>query len=212
MPLLYALRRLLLAQTFILGIALLSLLSPSARPGFPATVCKSNLCILALLVLGWTTPFPELLQALRRLRLPSVMLTTLALMYAIFQCWPRRPTAWNAPAQPHLFPETPHRVGRSRGAILGHLLPHHRPGGAHLPGYVRKGVEVNGGRRAEGGERRREDGGRRTEDGGRGAEDGGQNGGRAEGGSAGAAGVRSRVVYPQGGVALDKVFFPSRYR
>jgi cobalt/nickel transport system permease protein len=80
MPLLYALRRLLLAQTFILGIALLSLLSPSARPGFLPTVCKSNLCILALLVLGWTTPLPELLSALRRLGLPSVMLTTLALM------------------------------------------------------------------------------------------------------------------------------------
>ena len=41
MPLLYGLRRLLLAQTFILGIALLCLFSPSARPGFPATVTKA---------------------------------------------------------------------------------------------------------------------------------------------------------------------------
>jgi cobalt/nickel transport system permease protein len=81
MPVLPALRRWFVAQLFILGIALMSLLSPGGLPLFLATVAKSNLCILALLLLAWTTPFQEILQALRRLRLPPVMLTTLALMY-----------------------------------------------------------------------------------------------------------------------------------
>ena len=81
MPLWYTLRRLLVVEFFILGIALLSVLSPSARPFFFSALLKSNLCVFAMLLLTWTTPFQEILQELRRLRLPSVMLTTLALMY-----------------------------------------------------------------------------------------------------------------------------------
>jgi len=82
MPLGYTLRRLLVVEFFVLGIAVLSLLSPAAAAAvFLSAVIKSNLCVFAMLLLTWTTPFHELLQVLRRLRLPAVMLTTLALMY-----------------------------------------------------------------------------------------------------------------------------------
>ncbi len=76
----YALRRMLVMETFILGIGLLSLFRPGAAPVFLSALVKSNLCILALVMLTWTTPFQEILQVLRTLRLPSVMLTTVALM------------------------------------------------------------------------------------------------------------------------------------
>ncbi len=81
MPLKYALRRLLVAEGFIAGIGLLSLLAPSGAPVFISTMIKSNLCILTMVLLTWTTPFNDILQELRRLRFPAVMLTTLALMY-----------------------------------------------------------------------------------------------------------------------------------
>ena len=81
MPLGYTLRRLLVAEFFILGIGLLSLLTPSATPVFLSALIKSNLCVFTMLLLTWTTPFHDILQELRRLRLPVVMLTTLALMY-----------------------------------------------------------------------------------------------------------------------------------
>jgi cobalt/nickel transport system permease protein len=42
---------------------------------------KSNLCVFAMLLLTWTTPFQDILAELRRLHFPHVMLTTLALMY-----------------------------------------------------------------------------------------------------------------------------------
>jgi cobalt/nickel transport system permease protein len=80
-PLAYVLRRLLVAQSFIVGLALLSLLNPTTAPIVVAAILKSNLCVLALLLLTWTTPFLEVLHELRRLRFPSIMLTTLALMY-----------------------------------------------------------------------------------------------------------------------------------
>ena len=81
MPLRYAVRRLLVVEFFIVGIALLSLLTPSAAPVVLSAIIKSNLCVLTMLLLTWTTPFHEILAVLRRMRLPSVMLTTLALMY-----------------------------------------------------------------------------------------------------------------------------------
>jgi cobalt/nickel transport system permease protein len=81
MPLIYALRRLLVVEVFIVGIALLSLVDRSATPIFLSALLKSNLCVMTMLLLTWTTPFQDVLQELRRLRFPSVMLTTLALMY-----------------------------------------------------------------------------------------------------------------------------------
>lgn len=81
MPLGYTMRRLAVVECFILGIALLSLFTPASAPVFLSALLKSNLCVLTMLLLTWTTPFYDILQELRRLRLPPVMLTTLALMY-----------------------------------------------------------------------------------------------------------------------------------
>jgi cobalt/nickel transport system permease protein len=81
MPFMFVIRRLVIAELFIIGIALLSLVHPASTPIFVSALLKSNLCVLAMLVLIWTTPFLEILQELRRWRVPAVMLTTLALMY-----------------------------------------------------------------------------------------------------------------------------------
>ena len=81
MPLSYIWRRLLVVELLVLGIASLSLITPAATPVVLAAVIKSNLCIFTLLLLTWSTPFYDILQELRRLRLPAVMLTTLTLMY-----------------------------------------------------------------------------------------------------------------------------------
>jgi cobalt/nickel transport system permease protein len=72
---------LLLAQLFILGIGVLTLLHLSASSIFLSALAKSNLCVLAMLLLTWTTPFHEILRQLRRWHFPTVMAGTLALMY-----------------------------------------------------------------------------------------------------------------------------------
>src|SRR6266567_1267258 len=81
MPLRYMVRRLLVLECFVGGLVVLSVLTPSAAPVVFAAVLKSNLCLFAMLLLTWTTPFLDILQELRRLRFPPVMLSTLALMY-----------------------------------------------------------------------------------------------------------------------------------
>lgn len=81
MPLGHVAKRLLVIEPFILAIALLALFRPESKAIFYAAIIKSNLCVFTMLLLAWTTPFHELLRVLRRLRMPSAMLTTLALMY-----------------------------------------------------------------------------------------------------------------------------------
>jgi cobalt/nickel transport system permease protein len=81
MPVLFALKRLVVVEPFIVGVAILALVRPETKPVFYAVLLKSNLCVLAVLMLGYTTPFHELLDVLRRMRVPGPLLTTLALMY-----------------------------------------------------------------------------------------------------------------------------------
>lgn len=80
-PLLFAAKRLLFVEFFILGFGILALLNPAGQPIFLSALIKSNLCVLAMLILAWTTPFHEILNVLRKWRAPDIMLSTLALMH-----------------------------------------------------------------------------------------------------------------------------------
>jgi cobalt/nickel transport system permease protein len=73
--------RLLWLEPLVLGIAVLTLLQPGGLATFTAIVLRSTLCLLTMLLLASTTPFPALLEVLRRLRVPALLVTTLALMY-----------------------------------------------------------------------------------------------------------------------------------
>jgi cobalt/nickel transport system permease protein len=77
----YLVRRLLAMEPFVLGISILSLLQPGGVTVFLRLVTRGTLCLFTVLLLSSTTPFGEILRVLRRLRLPSIFVTTLALMY-----------------------------------------------------------------------------------------------------------------------------------
>lgn len=122
MPLVPALRRLLVAEFFILGIALLTLLSPAAMPIFLSTVLKSNLCVLAMLLLTWTTPFHEILNELRRIRFPAVMLTTLALMSRYLPVLAEESRRMQRARASRTFSRRRRLAWQSLGGILGQLF------------------------------------------------------------------------------------------
>lgn len=122
MPVRYALRRLVLVECFILGIALLSLFRPAAVPVFLSALIKSNLCVLAMLILTWTTPFHEILQELRRLRLPPVMLTTLALMYRYLPVLGDETRRMQRARASRTFSKGRRRAWQSLGTIVGRLF------------------------------------------------------------------------------------------
>ena len=73
--------RLLALEPFVLGVAALSLLQPGGGAVFMAMLVRSTVCLFAMVLLASTTRFTDLLAALWRLRVPSLLVTSLALMY-----------------------------------------------------------------------------------------------------------------------------------
>jgi cobalt/nickel transport system permease protein len=73
--------RLLLLEPFVLGIALLALLKPGGGPLFLSMLTKSTLCLATMILLTATTRFSDLLAVLWRIRVPALLVTTLALMH-----------------------------------------------------------------------------------------------------------------------------------
>jgi len=74
-------RRLLLAEPFVLGVAVLSLLQPHGLSVFGILAARATLCVFTLILLSATVSAMELLDLLRTLRVPKLMITTLALMH-----------------------------------------------------------------------------------------------------------------------------------
>ena len=73
--------RLLLVEPFVIGIAALALLQPGGWPLFLSMLTKSTLCLACMLLLTATTRFSDLLRVLWWLRVPTLLVTTLALMH-----------------------------------------------------------------------------------------------------------------------------------
>jgi cobalt/nickel transport system permease protein len=73
--------RVLLVEPFVIGIALLVLLRPGGLPLFLSIVAKSTLCLATMVLLTATTRFSDLLGVMWRMRVPALLVTTLALMH-----------------------------------------------------------------------------------------------------------------------------------
>jgi cobalt/nickel transport system permease protein len=77
----FLLQRVLALEPFVLGVAVLALFRPGGWPLFLFLVARSTVCLLAMVLLASTTPFSELLRALRAAGMPALLVTTLSLMY-----------------------------------------------------------------------------------------------------------------------------------
>lgn len=80
-PASFFLKRLLLLAPVVGGIALLSALQPHGTSVALSILVKSTLCLTTMVVLTGTTRFADLLLVLRRMRVPALLVTVLALMY-----------------------------------------------------------------------------------------------------------------------------------
>ncbi|HEY8088052.1 MAG TPA: cobalt ECF transporter T component CbiQ [Polyangiaceae bacterium] len=80
-PLSVFLARLALVQPFVLGVAVLALFQGRGVSVFVALALKSTTCVAAVQLLAATTPFTDVLDALRRARLPRSFLQVLALLH-----------------------------------------------------------------------------------------------------------------------------------
>lgn len=77
----FIVKRMLLLEPFVLGVAVLTLLGPDGGVVFLTIITRTSLCILIIILLANTTRFSDQLLVLRKIRVPSLMITTLALMH-----------------------------------------------------------------------------------------------------------------------------------
>jgi cobalt/nickel transport system permease protein len=80
-PSIFILKRLLMAEPFVIGVALLTLLKPDGGATFLTVVLKSSLSVFGLILYSNTTPFSDVLRLLRQGKFPGLLITVLALMY-----------------------------------------------------------------------------------------------------------------------------------
>jgi len=80
-PASFVVKRMRQLEPFVLGIALFTLLGPHGGMRFLIIVSRTTLCILAMVLFANTSRFSDQLQMLRVLRVPALMIMTLALMY-----------------------------------------------------------------------------------------------------------------------------------
>jgi cobalt/nickel transport system permease protein len=73
--------RLMLVEPLVIGVALLALLQPGGWSLFAIMLTKSTLCLACMVLLTATTRFSDLLRVLWQLKVPSLLVTTLALMH-----------------------------------------------------------------------------------------------------------------------------------
>jgi cobalt/nickel transport system permease protein len=81
LPLSAFVARLALSQPFVLGVAVLALFQGRGLAVFVALALKSTACVAAAQLFAHTTPFHDLLEVLRRARVPSSLVLALALLH-----------------------------------------------------------------------------------------------------------------------------------
>jgi cobalt/nickel transport system permease protein len=81
LPLFFLFRRLLVLSPFVLGVVLVNAFQPGDRDKWLAVAVKSVLCLLTVILVSNTTPFSQILRVLKSIRVPTLLITTLALMH-----------------------------------------------------------------------------------------------------------------------------------
>ena len=79
--LVFILKRLLLLSPFVLGVALMNALHPTARADWRTIALRGGLCLATVVLVSNITPFNEVLRVLRQVRVPAILITTLALLH-----------------------------------------------------------------------------------------------------------------------------------
>jgi len=80
-PVLFLLKRLAWLSPFVLSVALVNAWQPAARGSWQTVALKSTICLLTVIVVSNTTPFSRILRVLKALHVPSLLITTIALMH-----------------------------------------------------------------------------------------------------------------------------------
>lgn len=116
------LKRLLLLEPFVLGVAMLSLFQPNGLAVFLAMLIKSTLCLCAMLLLTATTSFTDLLRILQVWRVPPLLVTVLALMYRYLAVLIDESMRMQRARQSRTFTAARRHIWSASASVIGHLF------------------------------------------------------------------------------------------
>jgi cobalt/nickel transport system permease protein len=77
----FLLRRLLLLSPFVAGVIAANAFRADSHGDWRLLAARSGICLLAVILLSNSTPFSQMLAVLRRVHVPPLLITTLALMH-----------------------------------------------------------------------------------------------------------------------------------
>jgi len=122
LPAWFLLKRLLLLEPLVLGVAGLMLFQPDGRERFAFILLKTNLCLLTTLLFSNTTSPNEMLRVLQRLRVPRLFMTTLALMHRYLFVLAEESGRMQRARASRSFGPGRHGQWRSLASVIGQLF------------------------------------------------------------------------------------------
>lgn len=118
----FLMRRTLLLEPFVLGVALLAWFQPNGRQIFAGVIIKSTLCLITTILLANTTPFGDMLRVMRRLRVPPLLVTTLALMNRYIYVLADEASRMQRARSARTFSSRPAGLWKSMASVIGILF------------------------------------------------------------------------------------------
>jgi cobalt/nickel transport system permease protein len=118
----FLVRRLVMLEPLVLGVSVTALLQPQGISVFLGLVIKSTLCLWTMILLAATTPFNELIRILTRARVPSLLVTTLALMHRYLFVLVDEAERMQRARASRTFRRQRFQAWRSLAAMLGQLF------------------------------------------------------------------------------------------
>ena len=121
-PFLFLLKRMLLLEPLVLGIGMLSFMQPEGWRVFVFIFMRSNLCLLAMILLTSTTRFPEILRVLTAIRIPAIFVTIMALTYRYLYVLVDETERMRRGRKSRTFTPGRRRLWRIFGSMIGQLF------------------------------------------------------------------------------------------
>ena len=121
-PPVYIFKRVLFLEPVILGAALLALFQPGGVRLFLLLVVRSTFCLWTMTLFSGTTPFDDLLVLMRQLRLPPMLITTIAMMYRYLSLLTDQSQRMRRARASRTFNSSTVSTWRNLTTIIGHLF------------------------------------------------------------------------------------------
>jgi len=118
----FIVRRLILLEPFVLGVAVLALLQPHGGMIFLILITRTTLCMLAIILLANTTRFSDMLVVLKAIHAPALIVTTLALLYRYLYVLKDQTLRMRRARTCRTFTRDRARTWQSLATVIAHLF------------------------------------------------------------------------------------------